>query len=123
MIPLCKYLVCLSDRYYGLKPESDDGKFIGFTLYDIGSLIPNFDQSVYARTSNGYEFMFSGFHVVNDVNTLFIVFKDVVNGKDRYHYVFLNDDSYDKIYGFTTIQSIVVDQLIVKPEDVFSKVV
>ena len=37
--------------------------------------------------------------------------------------MFLNDNSYDKIYGFTTIQSIVVDQLIVEPKDVFKEIV
>lgn len=75
VIPLCKYLVCLSNRYYGLKPEiGEDNKFAGFTIYDIGTMIPNFDQDIY--TSNNYEFLFSGFHVIDDTNTIFIVFKD-----------------------------------------------
>ena len=121
VIPLCKYLVCLSDKFLGLKPEwANDGSFTGFTVFDIGSMIPNLDQSQYA--SGECTFMFAGFHVVGDSTTLFVVFVCEEGGNDKYHYLFLNKDSYDKVYGFSTIQSISVGNLITDPENVFSKV-
>lgn len=40
----------------------------------------------------------------------------------KYHYLYLNESSLDETYGFTEIDSVVVDQLIVPPVEVFSKV-
>lgn len=38
----CRYLVCLDTGLYGLAPNVNDNKeYVGFTLYDIGSSIPN----------------------------------------------------------------------------------
>ena len=121
--------MCLTKKFYGLQMKKDgDGKFEGFIVHDIGSMIQNIDPDMYGQTGadnydgGRYEFMFTGFHVVDDTNTMFLVFKEEKDGKDKYHYLFLNENSYDKVYGFSTIQSIVVDQLVANPEDVFSRV-
>ena len=125
IVPRCRYLVCLDNQFCGLQPvystKSDGSKeYTGFNMYDIGALIPNIDQDDY----NGSQFHFVtfGFYAISDVVTMFVVFNQQVNGKTKYHYVYFNEDSYDSTYGFTNIKSVVVDQLIVKPDDVFTKV-
>ena len=121
VIPACKYIVCLSMGLYGLSPTYttetlDDGTkkttFQGMTLYDIGKLIPNLDGV--------YEFIICGFHVIDNRLTLFVVFKR--ENDNEYRYFYFNNESYDKLYGFSTVNTLVVDQLVVHPKDVFAKV-
>ena len=118
VIPACIYLVCTGNRFYGLSPiKNSKGYFSHFNRHDIGNLIPNIDQTTYA--SNGYEFKFCNFSVVDGQATLFVVFCEVESGK--YHYVYFNEDSYDGIYGFNEMKSVVVDQLVADCDSVFSK--
>ena len=46
----------------------------------------------------------------------------VLRKGNDYYYIYLNDDSYDPVYGLTPIKTIAVGSLIVPPEDVFKKV-
>lgn len=121
IIPKCKYIVCLTDGMYGLQPVwNSENKFIKFKCHDISSLIPNIDQALHAK--HKYEFNICGFHVINKHLTMFVVFNEQTSDTKQYHYVFLNEDSYDKVYGFTQIESIVVDSMITEPSKVFNKI-
>lgn len=54
---------------------------------------------------------------------MFLVVQEKGGTNDgKYHYLFLNESSLDETYGFTEIDSVVIDQLIVPPMDVFKKV-
>lgn len=118
VIPACIYLVCTGNRFCGLVPiKNGDGDFSHFVKRDIGSMIPNIDQTTYIN--NGYQFKFCNFSVVDGQATLFVVFCEVESGK--YHYVYFNEDSYDGIYGFNEMKSVVVDQLVADCDSVFSK--
>ena len=87
-------------------------------MHDIGKSIPNIDVSLY--NANKFEFMSCGFHVVDERASMFIVFREVDSGK--YHYVFMNEDSYDNVYGFTQINQASIDKLITDVDNVFKKV-
>ena len=75
---------------------------------------------------NTFNYKFCSFHVIGDKDetTLFLttVETSTTQHAGKYHYLFLNESSLDETYGFTEIDSVVVDQLIVPPSDVFSKV-
>lgn len=54
---------------------------------------------------------------------MFLVVQEKGGTNDgKYHYLFLNESSLDETYGFTEIDSVVIDQLIVPPMEVFKKV-
>lgn len=124
IITNCRYLLCVPDGFYGLESHwetiSNARTFKGFKLHNIGWLQPIFKRS--------FEYKFCSFHVIGDKDetTLFLAVQEpdeegsVEPGK--YHYFYLNESSIDETYGLTEIDSIVVDQLIVPPSDVFSKV-
>ena len=116
-----RYLVCLGHGFYGLRPEWDSrtSEFLGFTATDIGALFPNLDGEAYS--SGGYTFVDAGFHIVGGLNTLFVSFTSPDGSS---HYIYLNDDTYDGVYGFSELRHLVVDgQMVVEPSSVFSKVV
>ena len=114
-ITSCRYLICVPGGFYGLEShwDSTTGGFKGFILHDIGGALPILDKS--------FTFKFCSFHVIGkgDETTLFLA---LVDESGKYHYLYLNESSLDETYGFTEIDSVVVDQLIVPPSDVFSKV-
>ena len=115
-----KYIVCLKNGLWGLKPEFErtTNKFIGFIPLDIGSNMKCLDQKLYS--SGKFEFVNCGFHVVDDTITLFVVFKEIDN--EKYHYVYFNENCHDELYGLVEINDISLDQLVVRPQDVFKKV-
>jgi hypothetical protein len=49
------------------------------------------------------------------------VFRDLDEG-GGYHYAYLNEETYDRTYGFVKIRELVNDTLIIDPDKVFSKV-
>ena len=117
----CRYLLCVPGGFYGLQPQWEtNGDFAGFVLQDIGKMLPILDES------KEFRYKFCGFHVIgsSDEITLFLVLSEVgEDGEDgKYHYLYMNESSLDETYGFVEIDSVVVDQLIVPPSDVFSKV-
>ena len=121
VISRCKYLVCLTDGLYGLEPVwNSRNQFIKFKPHDISSLIPNIDQ--YLHANHKYEFTICGFHVIDRRLTMFVVFNDKEIGVRNNHYVFMNEDSYDRVYGFSNIDSVVVDGMISRPHEVFTNV-
>ena len=83
---------------------------------DIGKVLPNLDPQDYM--ANEYEFKFLEFQVVAEKVTLFLVFADKDN---KYHYAYLNDETYDGTYGFAAIQSLVNDGNIVDVHTVFNE--
>ena len=109
VISQCKYIVCLTNGLYGLQPIWDGTEFVTFRMHDIGSLVPNLDQDWYVARK--YIFRTCGFHVIDDRITMFVVFSEDMGEyqDERYHYLFLNEDSYDKVYGFSEIKEISVD--------------
>lgn len=115
MITDSRYLLCVPGGFYGLESywDSTTGGFKGFILHDIGEALPIIDRS--------FDYKFCSFHVIgkNDETTLFLAIQD---GNNKYHYLYVNESSLDETYGFTEIDSVVVDQLIVPPYEVFSKV-
>lgn len=117
LISKCRYLLCVPDGFYGLESNWDDGLFLGFKLHDIGETQPILSSF----KSKDFNYKFCSFHVIGnkDETTLFLAIQDE-NG--AHHYLYLNESSLDETYGFTMIDSVVVDQLIVPPSDVFSKV-
>jgi hypothetical protein len=108
-------LLCGHGGIYGLEAYWDttggDLAFKGFKLHDIGATLPIIDKSL--------EYKFCSFHVIGnaDETTLFLAVKE---SGGLYHYLYLNESSIDETYGFTEIDSVVVDQLIVQPSEVFS---
>ena len=86
-------------------------------MYDLGSKILNIDQEQYAKD----EFVFTecSFIVIDELITLFIVFKDKGG---QYHYVFLNDNTYDSLYDFTQVSSLNMNGMIVNPSDEVKKI-
>ena len=120
MISNCRYLLCVPDGFYGLEAYwKDDHQgnriFSGFMLHDIGSTLPILGKD--------FNFKFCSFHVIGggDETTLFLTVKEKGDG-GKCHYLYLNESSLDETYGFTEIDSVVADQLIVHPSEVFSKV-
>ena len=113
-----RYLVCVPDGFYGLEPKWDEqsGKrtFVGFVLHDIGRELPVLGKN--------FDFKFCSFHVIGSdgETTLFLVVQD--KSTKQYHYLYLNESSLDETYGFTEIDSTVVDQLVVRPPEVFTNV-
>lgn len=116
MISKCRYLLCGHGGFYGLEAYWDttggERAFKGFKLHDIGATLPILGKSL--------EYKFCSFHVIGnaDETTLFLAVKEKSGG--LYHYLYLNESSIDETYGFTEIDSVVVDQLIVQPSEVFS---
>ena len=113
----CRYLLCVPSGFYGLQTywNDDDGSFNGFILWNIGEMLP--------ILSKDFDHMFCSFHVIgnSDETTLFLAVREKSSSK-KYHYLYLNESSLDGTYGFTEIDSVVVDQLVVPPSDVFSRV-
>ena len=101
VISRCKYLVCVGEGgFMGLEVQrSEGGKFIGLKMHNIGGMLNNIDQD------DSVDYQICGFHVVDDLITLLLVLKH--DGRQRYLY--LNDNSCDKVYGFHEIENIVVD--------------
>ena len=121
VISRCKYLVCVPRGFYGLEStwdESGEGwVFTGFVLHDIGGMVPNLMA--------GLNFKSCSFHVLGDgdESTMFLVAVEMNGDKEeKYHYFQLSESSLDEAYGFVEMDSVVVDQLIVPPSDVFSQV-
>ena len=108
-------MLCGHGGFYGLEAYWDttggERAFKGFKLHDIGATLPIIDKSL--------EYKFCSFHVIGnaDETTLFLAVKE---SGSLYHYLYLNESSIDETYGFTEIDSVVVDQLIVQPSEVFS---
>ena len=113
----CRYLLCVPSGFYGLQAQwnDEDGSFRGFILWNIGEMLP--------ILSKDFDHMFCSFHVIgnSDETTLFLAVREKSSSK-KYHYLYLNESSLDGTYGFTEIDSVVVDQLVVPPSDVFSRV-
>ena len=111
----CRYLLCVPNGFYGLESYWDADLFLGFKLYDIGAALP------ILGIGKDFDFKFCSFHVIGnkDETTLFLA---IMEDNGKYHYLYLNESSLDETYGFAEIDSVVVDQLIVPPSDVFSKV-
>ena len=60
---------------------------------------------------------------MNNILTFVVVFReDDGSGGYKYYYAFINEDSYDRNYGLTRIKSVVVDQLLLSPEEVFQRI-
>ena len=81
------------------------------------------NQDIY--NNGGYEFVLCGFNSIDGTTTLFIVFKGMVDDEttaQQYHYIYLNEDSYDDTYGFTKISTIVTDRIILPVSKVFNNV-
>lgn len=103
----CRYLLCASNGFFGLQEHWMDDEtsgemvFQGFMLHDIGSFLPILGKDLYYR--------FCSFHVIGDSDetTLFLAVQEKDNSK--YHYLYLNESSIDETYGFTEIDSVVVD--------------
>lgn len=117
VITSCRYLLCVHGGFYGLKSHfATTGEFDGFTLYNISDMLP--------ILGNTFNYKFCSFHVIGDKDetTLFLTVVETSTTKHsgKYHYLFLNESSLDETYGFTEIDSVVVDQLVVPPSDVFS---
>lgn len=117
IISRCRYLFCISNGFYGLESNWNeiDGSFSGFTLHNIGSMLPILKKK--------FDFKFCSFHVLGDAEetTLFLTMQEKGDG-GQYRYLYLNESSIDETYGFTEVDSVVVDQLVVSPSNVFNKV-
>lgn len=108
IISSCKYLLCTSSGFFGLEEywrtnkTTGSKEFKGFILHDIGSML-----SVFGKSDLDYKFC--SFHVIGDSDetTLFLVVQEQDTAK--YHYLYLNESSIDETYGFTEIDSVVVD--------------
>ena len=100
----CRYLLCVPSGFYGLQAQwnDEDGSFNGFILWNIGEMLP--------ILSKDFDHMFCSFHVIgnSDETTLFLAVKEKSSSK-KYHYLYLNESSLDGTYGFTEIDSVVVD--------------
>ena len=108
MISNCRYLLCCSAGFYGLEAywgtKNGERVFKGFILRDIGSTLPILEKN--------FNFKFCSFHVIGngDETTLFLTVREMNNGEEgKYHYLYLNESSLDETYGFTEIDSVLVD--------------
>lgn len=122
-ITACRYLLCVPNGFYGLesywKVVSGVRTFMGFVLHDIGRTLPVLGNPEL------FDYKFCSFHVIGnkDETTLFLAIKETSTAHPgKYHYFYLNESSLDETYGFTEIDSVVVDQLIAPPSEVFTKV-
>lgn len=102
-----QYLVCLTIGFFGLVPVFEDGKFLGFEMYDIGRRIVNI------LDSSKYEFTYCDFTTIEDQITLFVELKSTEDGTCRY--LHMNSDSFDSVYGFKEITNLVSDGMVVEP--------
>lgn len=119
LITESQYLVCLNIGFFGLQPvfeTTGDGTryFDRFDMYDIGTMIPNI------LDANEYIFTNCDFCTVDEQITLVVVFRSKKDG--QYRYVYMNDSSYDDIYGFQEIKNLVTDGMILNPSQVFTEV-
>ena len=103
----CKYLLCVPDGFYGLESYWDTNEhgvrtFMGFILHDIGSTLPILGND------KDFDYQSCSFHVIGnkDETTLFLIVRE---SDGRCHYLYLNESSLDETYGFTEIDSVVVD--------------
>lgn len=114
----CKYLFCVPSGFFGLENHYDSTTrtFDGFVLHDIGGGLP--------ILQNTFNYKFCSFHVIGsgDESTLFLTIYETSSTRhpEKYHYLFVNESSLDETYGFTEIDSVLVDQLVVPPSNVFS---
>jgi len=87
-------------------------------IYDVGKTIKNLNQDKYEN--HKYDFKWCGFASIAETVTLFVVFEDLDEGK--YHYVYVNEESYDNTYGFVKIRQLANDTLVVNQDNVFNKI-
>lgn len=146
IIPKCRYLVCLTNGFYGLELVKKENDFIGIQMYNLGEMIPNLyaNNSIHGDiickgsigeiicegtngdvicegqgTNDEYEFVNCSFNSVEDRMIMFLVLKE--RNSSKCHYLYLDDLSYDRTYGFKEIKQLITDQLIARPQDVFTQ--
>lgn len=88
--------MCMDNGLYGIEPKFAKGEFSHIAMHDIGCMIENLDSDQYRN--KGYEFKMCGFQVVGGLTSLVVVVSDSV--MQTYHYLFLNENSHDSLYGF-----------------------
>jgi hypothetical protein len=115
----CKYIVCVSTKLLGIHLNfSEAGRFTGLNVFDLGSMIPNIDQQQYE--AGEYEFTICGFTSIDETVNLFMMFK---SGRDnKCHHLFLNENSYDKTYGLSSIDQLTMGGSVVDVQYVFNNV-
>ena len=121
VIPQCKYIVCLTDGLFGLIPEfdRDSNEFMGYGIVDISALLPNLDQNLHEEGM--YEFNNCSFFSIDGEITMFVTFVDNKSNPSKTHYIYMNGKTYDNLYGFTEVEDVVADGLIVPAYKMFSK--
>lgn len=118
-LSMCRYIVCMDNGLYGLQPMFDPNtkEFSALRLNDLGAMIENIDSQEYRDRK--YAFKSCSFQVVDGITSLVVV---VVDYSGIQHYLFMNEDSYDSLYGLREMKSVVVDGLVVNAIDVFTNV-
>ena len=121
VIPQCKYIMCLTDGLFGLIPKFDQesNEFMGYGIVDISALLPNLDQDLHREGM--YEFNSCSFFSIDGEITMFVSFVDNKSNPSKTHYIYMNGKTYDNLYGFTEVEDVVADGLIVPTYKMFSK--
>lgn len=103
-----RYLVCLSHRFYGLVFKSGKG-----SLIDLGAKIACLD----GYKEDQYVFEGCGFVSIEDKATMLLSCRD----SQGFSYLYINEDTLAKAYGYTKIDELVSDQQVFKVGTVFSE--
>lgn len=117
----CKYILCCTPPLHefsgllGLGIYREGNEFLGLDLYDIGAESPNFISEM--------EFKTCSFHAIDEETTfLLAAIEHNSSAKPKYRYFFLNESSFDPVYGFSEIAKVVVDGLTIEVDKAFDKV-
>ena len=107
-----KYILCTTSGLYGLEIEFTSGVASKFIMHDLCDRIPNMMDS-------SYEFIDCQFISIDESSTMVVV---CIDSNGEYHYLYMNEKSFDEVYGFNVIDKLATDGFSVPVSSVISKV-
>ena len=91
-----KYILCTTSGLYGLEFEFTNGVVTQFIMHDFSEMMKNMMDS-------NYEFVDCQFISIDESSTMVVV---CIDSNGEYHYLYMNDESFDEVYGFNVIDKL-----------------
>lgn len=107
-----KYILCSTSGIYGLEFQYTDGVPSKIVMHDLTTMMPILNGGI-------YEFVDCKFVEVDGSSTMVVV---CVDSDGKYHHLYMNEETYDEVYGgFVEIDELVSNGFVVPVSSVFNK--